>query len=59
MPKRRPFRFGGAKAEWPPFWHGFRLPNFVVMDADYIDRDCFDYDYPVVVPARTFLSQLL
>ena len=31
----------------------------VVMDADYIDRDCFDYDYPVVVPARTFLSQLL
>ncbi len=31
----------------------------VVMDAEYIDRDCFDYDYPVVVPARTFLSQLL
>ena len=31
----------------------------VAMGAEYIDRDCFDYDYPVIVPARTFLSQLL
>ena len=31
----------------------------VVIDADYDDIDCFSYDMPVVVPARTFLSQLL
>ena len=31
----------------------------VVVDADYVDRDCFSYTQPVVVPARTFLSQLL
>ena len=31
----------------------------VVVDEDYVDRDCFSYTQPVVVPARTFLSQLL
>ncbi len=32
----------------------------VVLDADYIDTDCFARPgAPVVVPARTFLSQLL
>lgn len=31
----------------------------VVMDRPYIDVDCFSYTHPVVVPARTFLSQLI
>jgi len=32
----------------------------VVIDADYVDRDCFATPgRPLVVPARTFLSQLL
>jgi predicted AAA+ superfamily ATPase len=32
----------------------------VVIDADYVDRDCFENPGgPVVVPASTFLSQLL
>ena len=32
----------------------------VVVDADYVDADCFAKPRgPVVVPARTFLSQLL
>ena len=31
----------------------------VVIDAEYVDRDCFEYDAPVAVPAKTFLSQLL
>ena len=30
----------------------------VVLDAEYVDKDCFEYEFPVVVPARTFLSQL-
>ena len=31
----------------------------VVLDADYEDVDCFASSGPVVVPARTFLSQLV
>ncbi len=32
----------------------------VVIDADYVDADCFSQGRrPLVVPARTFLSQLL
>jgi uncharacterized protein len=31
----------------------------VVFNMDYIDRDCFMYKRPVIVPARTFLSQLI
>ena len=32
----------------------------VTMDADYVDEDCFAKpDGPLIVPARTFLSQLL
>ena len=31
----------------------------VVVDADYVDRDCFSYTQTVSVPSRTFLSQLL
>ena len=32
----------------------------VVLDADYVDADCFTkIGAPIVVPARTFLSQLL
>jgi hypothetical protein len=29
------------------------------MDAPYVDRDCFAQTGPVIVPARTFLSQLV
>ena len=31
----------------------------VVLDADYEDVDCFASSGPVIVPARTFLSQLV
>ncbi len=32
----------------------------VVIEADYVDEDCFDSkSRPIIVPARTFLSQLL
>ena len=32
----------------------------ITLDADYVDRDCFaEPGPPVIVPARTFLSQLL
>ena len=30
-----------------------------VMREDYVDRDCFTEEGPIVVPARTLLSQLL
>ena len=31
----------------------------VVLELPYVDADCFARKEPVVVPARTFLSQLL
>lgn len=32
----------------------------VVIEADYIDEDCFSHRYnPIIVPAKTFLSQLI
>lgn len=31
----------------------------VVLDALYVNRNCFEVETPVVVPARTFLSQLV
>ena len=31
----------------------------VAMDEPYVDRDCFSELRPIVVPARTFLSQLV
>ncbi len=31
----------------------------VVLEADYVEADCFSRPDPLVVPARTFLSQLL
>ena len=41
-------RLTGAK-------HAFQ----VVLDAPSVNRDCFEVGTPVVVPARTFLSQLV
>lgn len=35
--------------------HAFQL----AFDADFENSDCFEFDYPVRVAARTFLSQLL
>jgi uncharacterized protein len=31
----------------------------VSFDMDYVDRDCFSYSEPIIVPAKTFLSQLV
>jgi len=31
----------------------------VVIDMDYADLDCFKYTDPVIVPAKTFLAQLV
>jgi len=31
----------------------------VVLDMDYVDADCFKHKAPIVVPAKTFLSQLI
>ena len=31
----------------------------VVFDLEYVDKDCFSYNQPVIVPATTFLSQLV
>ncbi|NNM59879.1 MAG: ATP-binding protein [Legionellales bacterium] len=31
----------------------------VVLDMEYVDADCFEHTEPLVVPAITFLSQLL
>jgi predicted AAA+ superfamily ATPase len=31
----------------------------VVMDLPYVQTDCFSFKRPIIVPARTFLSQLL
>lgn len=31
----------------------------VVFNMDYVDEDCFKYKDPIIVPARTFLSQLI
>lgn len=31
----------------------------VAFDADYVDRDCFEASRPLIVPARTLLSQLV
>jgi len=38
---------------------GARHAFQVAMDAPYVDRDCFARTGPVIVPARTFLSQLV
>ena len=31
----------------------------VVFNLDYVNKNCFEYNNPVVVPASTFLSQLV
>jgi hypothetical protein len=31
----------------------------VVVDMDYVDSDCFTEKGPLIVPAKTFLSQLI
>jgi len=31
----------------------------VVIDMEYVDLDCFKYQKPIIVPASTFLSQLV
>ena len=29
------------------------------FDLDYVEQDCFEYKKPLIVPARTFLAQLV
>ena len=31
----------------------------VAMDLDYVEQDCFAVKKPIIVPAKTFLSQLV
>ena len=31
----------------------------VVLDLPYVDEDCFSVFKPIIVPAKTFLSQLV
>jgi predicted AAA+ superfamily ATPase len=31
----------------------------VIIDMPYVDRNCFEYTKPIIVPAKTFLSQLV
>lgn len=35
--------------------HAFQI----VFDLDYINKDCFKHNKPIIVPARTFLTQLV
>jgi hypothetical protein len=38
---------------------GAELALQVAYDLPYVDRDCFAVNRPTIVPARTFLSQLV
>ncbi|MCE2983811.1 MAG: hypothetical protein LW832_09630 [Parachlamydia sp.] len=31
----------------------------LALDLDYVDRNCFEFNQPIIVPAKTFLSQLV
>ncbi len=31
----------------------------VAMDAEFVEGDCFEYHDPIIVPAKTFLAQLI
>ncbi len=31
----------------------------VAMDAEFVDRDCFEHTVPIIVPGKTLLSQLV
>lgn len=31
----------------------------VILEADFIDKNCFSQHRPIIVPAKTFLSQLV
>lgn len=35
--------------------HAFQI----AFDLPYVDRDCFEFQGPIIVPAKTFLSQLV
>ena len=34
--------------------HAFQVVN----DLAFVEQDCFEYSHPIIVPAKTFLSQL-
>ncbi len=31
----------------------------VALDLPYVERDCFAHERPIIVPAQTFLAQLV
>jgi len=35
--------------------HAFQI----AMDAEFVNKDCFDHHDPIIVPAKTFLAQLI
>ena len=43
------------------FQNQIKCPNAfqITIRSEFVDRDCFSYDKPIVVPAKTFFSQLL
>jgi len=55
----------GGRAHLAPALHRFQEQTSsthafqVVMDLDFVDRDCFEAKTPTIVPATTFLSQLV
>jgi hypothetical protein len=57
-------KLSGRAALSPSLLHfqkqlGAELALQVALDLPYVDRSCFDVSRPTIVPARTFLSQLV
>jgi len=52
---------GGISKALFHFQHQTSAPHAfqVAFDLPYVNRDCFDYHDPIIVPASTFLSQLI
>ena len=55
----------GASKSLPKHLHHFQKQTRaayafqVSVESDYVDRDCFSETSPIIVPAKTFLSQLV
>lgn len=43
------------------YWKQLKVPHAfqVVYNMEYVNKNCFNYYEPVIVPAVTFLSQLV
>lgn len=51
----------GISSNLTYYWKQLKVPHAfqVVYNMEYINKNCFDYHEPVIVPAATFLSQLV